>query len=243
MVLTTLMIGFVMFRIWHWKLAISVPLFAILLTLDLGLFAASATKFADGGWLPACIAALMVLLFETWRRGRALLSKSLAADATAIPAFLDMTKDVRRIPATAVFLTSNKDGVPPALLHNLKANHVLHERVVLVTIETAFTPRVEPEAQITEEDCGGGITRVVLRYGFSESPDVPAALARLKEPCTPMKASYFLSRQTLVPSKRPGMALWREHLFAAMMRNSQSPMSYFKLPVNKVVELGSQVEI
>src|SRR5450631_346930 len=243
MVLTTLMIGFVVFRIWRWNAVLSVPLYAVLLALDLGLFAASATKFLDGGWLPITIAAILVLLFTTWRRGRKLLAERLAADAMSVDLFLKSTADVQRIPATAVYLTSNRAGVPPALLHNMKANHVLHARILLVTVETALTPRVESGARLSDEDLGGGVTRVVIRYGFSEAPNVPGALSALKDGFDPMKASYFLSRQTLVPSRRPGMALWREHLFAAMMRNSQSPMSYFKLPVNKVVELGSQVEI
>ena len=243
MVLTTLMIGFVVFRIWRWNAVLSVPLYAVLLVLDVGLFAASATKFLDGGWLPVTIATILVLLFTTWRRGRSLLAECLAADAMSVDLLLKSTADVQRIPATAVYLTSNRAGVPPALLHNMKANHVLHARILLVTVETALTPRVELEARLSEEDLGGGVTRVVIRYGFSEAPNVPGALSALKDGFDPMKASYFLSRQTLVPSRRPGMALWREHLFAAMMRNSQSPMSYFKLPVNKVVELGSQVEI
>jgi KUP system potassium uptake protein len=243
MVLTTLMIGFVIFRIWRWNPVVTVPLYALLLVLDLGLFAASATKFLDGGWLPVSIAAGLVIIFTTWHEGTRLLRKRLAAEAMSVDELLKSTKDVRRIPATAVYLTSNPNGVPPALLHNLKANHVLHERILLVTVETALTPKVEPEMRLTEETLGGGITRVVIRYGFSQSPDVPKALSALKQGFEPMEATYFLSRQTCVPSRKPGMALWREHLFAAMMRNSQSPMSYFKLPVNKVVELGSQIEI
>jgi KUP system potassium uptake protein len=243
MVLTTLMIGFVMFRIWRWNPLLSVPLYAVLLVVDLGLFAASATKFADGGWLPVTIAAILVLVFTTWHKGRRLLEERLAADAMSVDLLLKSTANVQRIPSTAVYLTSNRVGVPPALLHNMKCNHVLHARIFLVTVETALTPHVAPDARISEEDLGGGITRVVIRYGFSEAPDVPTALSALKGGFEPMEASYFLSRQTLVPSRRPGMALWREHLFAAMVRNSQSPMSYFKLPVNKVVELGSQVEI
>jgi KUP system potassium uptake protein len=243
MVLTTLMIGFVMFRIWRWNLVLSVPLYAVLLVLDLGLFAASATKFADGGWLPVTIAAILVLIFTTWHKGRRLLEERLAAEAMSVDLLLKSTASVQRIPSTAVYLTSNRVGVPPALLHNMKCNHVLHARIFLVTVETALTPHVAPHARISEEDLGGGITRVVIHYGFSEAPDVPTALSALKGGFEPMEASYFLSRQTLVPSRRPGMALWREHLFAAMVRNSQSPMSYFKLPVNKVVELGSQVEI
>ena len=125
----------------------------------------------------------------------------------------------------------------------MKCNQVLHARILLVTVETALTPRVAPTARLSEENLGGGITRVLIRYGFSEAPDVPRALSELKDAFEPMMANYFLSRQTLVPSRRPGMAQWREHLFAAMVRNAQSPMTYFKLPVNKVVELGSQVEI
>jgi len=243
MVLTTLMIGFVVFRIWRWNPIISVPLYAMLLVLDLGLFAASATKFLDGGWLPITVAAILVLLFTTWHQGRSLLSERVAADAISVDLLLKSTANVQRIPATAVYLTSNRAGVPPALLHNMKANHVLHKRILFVTVETALTPRVDSEARLSEEELGGGMTRVVIRYGFSEAPDVPAALSTLKGGFDPMKASYFLSRQTLVPARRPGMALWREHLFATMMRNSQSPMTYFKLPVNRVVELGSQVEI
>lgn len=243
MVLTTLMIGFIVFRIWRWNLFLAVPLYAVLLVLDIGLFAASATKFMDGGWLPVTIAALLVLLFATWRRGRGLLAARLATDAMSVALLLKTTANVRRIPATAVYLTSNRAGVPPALLHNMKANHVLHARILLVTVETALTPRVDPEERLSEEDLGGGMTRVVIRYGFGEAPDVPAALSGLKDALDTMQATYFLSRQTLVPSSRPGMPLWREHLFATMMRNSQNPMTYFKLPVNKVVELGSQVEI
>jgi KUP system potassium uptake protein len=243
MVLTTLMIGFMVFRIWRWRPALAIPLYAMLLVLDLGLFAASATKFTDGGWLPVSIAVILVVVFTTWQRGRTLLAQRLAADAISIELLLKSTTSVQRIPATAVYLTSNASGVPAALLHNLKANHILHARTLFVTVETALTPRVDAEARVSEETIGPGMTRVVLRYGFSEAPNVPAALTALAGGFDPMKATYFLSRQTLVPTRRPGMALWREHLFANMMRNSQTPMSYFKLPINQVVELGSQVEI
>jgi KUP system potassium uptake protein len=243
MVLTTLMIGFVIFRIWRWNLYWAVPLYAVLLTLDLGLFAASATKFADGGWLPLSIAAVLLVIFTTWSQGRALLMRRLAKDTLAVDAFLKMTANVQRVPATAVYLTSSLDGVPPALLHNLKANHVLHARILLVTVQTTLTPRVPPDERLTEEELGAGLTRVLLRYGFSQSPNVPLALSALKGGFDPMAACYFLSRQTVIPARRPGLAPWRERLFSALVRISQSPMSYFKLPVNRVVELGSQVEI
>lgn len=245
MVLTTLMIGFVVFRIWRWNPLWAVPVYAILLLLDLGLFAASATKFLDGGWLPVTIAAVLVLIFDTWRRGRALLNRKLAEETMPLDAFLKSTAKVQRIPATAIYLTSSSEGVPPALLHNLKYNLVLHERVFIVTIETALTPYVDEGRRLDVAPLGGGFTRVIVRYGFAESPDVPHALIPVmeREKCNPVTAGYFLSRQTLVPTRRPGMALWREHLFAAMVRNAETPMTFFKLPVNRVVELGSQVEI
>jgi KUP system potassium uptake protein len=243
MVLTTLMIGFVVFFIWRWKLIWAGPLYAVLLTLDVGLFAASATKFLDGGWLPLSIAAVLVLVFATWRRGRQLLHRALAADAMDVQLFLASTAKVTRVPATAIYLTANKEGVPAALLHNLKNNLVLHERIVLLTVETVLTPHVAPERRLEVHPLGEGLSRIVVRYGFMESPDIPAALAGADLDFDLNKAAYFLSRQTLIPSKKPGMPLWQDHLFAAMVRNSETSMSFFKLPINRVVELGSQVEI
>lgn len=246
MVLTTLMIGFMVFRIWRWNPLWAAPLYVILLGLDLGLFAASATKFTDGGWLPVTVALVLVIVFSTWRRGRSILRERLACDSMPVDTFLESTARISRVPATAIYLTANSEGIPPALLHNLKHNLVLHENVLLVTLETALTPSIEDGNRLTVKDLGGGFTRVIVRYGFAEHPDVPQALAPLcgRVPnFDPMTAAYFLSRQTLVPTRKPGMALWREKLFAAMVRNSETPMSFFKLPVDRVVELGSQIEI
>jgi KUP system potassium uptake protein len=246
MVLTTLMIGFVVFRIWRWNPLWAVPVYSLLLALDIGLFAASATKFMDGGWLPITIAIVLGLLFDTWRRGRRLLNRKLAEDSIPITAFLKSSARAQRVPATAIYLTSHREGVPPALLHNLKYNHVIHARVFLVTVETTLTPRVPDGQRLSCDDLGSGFTRVTLRYGFAESPDVPQALAPVlaRDPTyNPITTGYFISRQRLVPSRRPGMAFWREHLFAAMVRNAATPMAFFKLPVASVVELGSQVEI
>ncbi|HEU0066076.1 MAG TPA: KUP/HAK/KT family potassium transporter [Sphingomonas sp.] len=246
MVLTTLMIGFVVFRIWRWNPLWAAPVYALLLALDLSLFAASATKIMDGGWLPISIALVLITVFDTWRRGRALLAARLAAEGMPVDVFLKSTAKVRRVPATAIYLTRSRTGVPPALLHNLKYNLVLHERVYLVTMETAMTPRVALPARLTSEDIGPGITRITVRHGFAETPDVPEAIAPIvtKDPCySAVATGYFISRQTLIPSNRPGMAMWRDRLFAAMVRNAETPMTFFNLPVNRVVELGTQVEI
>ena len=246
MLLTTLIIGFVMFRIWHWPLWWAVPLYGVLLLLDLGLWAASATKFADGGWLPLSIAMLLILVFDTWRRGRALLVDRIAANGVDLPAFLKTIEGVYRVPATAIYLTTNRDVMPPALVRNLEANHVVHEHVVLLTVETALTPTVKNETRAQVEDLCEGFVRVHVTYGFAEHPDLPAALelALADHPdFDPSKADYFLSRQVLIPSKQNLMAQWRERMFALMVRTSATPMRFFRLPIGRVVELGSQVEL
>ena len=151
-----------------------------------------------------------------------------------------------RVPGTAVFMTSAADGVPHALLHNLKHNKVLHERVILLTVKIPDVPFVDPERRCKMDDLGQGFHRLVLKYGFMEEPDVPLALSTITN-CGPafkmMDTSFFLARQTLLPSSRPGMAIWREKLFSWMLRNAESAMEFFRLPTNRVVELGSQVEI
>jgi KUP system potassium uptake protein len=168
-------------------------------------------------------------------------------DSMPVDLFLkSVAERVRRIDGTSVFLASTTEGVPPALLHNLKHNHILHERVVILTVLTEGFPHVQPEQRASVEELGQGFFRMILRYGFMDEVDIPAVLAaerRAGGPFLPMHTSYFLSRQTLIPSSRPGMALWREQLFAWMVRNAQSAMEFFKLPTNRVIELGSQLEI
>jgi len=237
----------VIFRIWRWNRLWAIPLYGVLVLFDLGLFAASATKFAAGGWLPASVAIVLVTLFATWRKGRMLIKADLEANALPTDAFLATAAKATRVPGLAVYLTSSEEGVPPALLHNLKHNHVLHERVYLVTVETALTSTVGVDRRIKLTEIGEGLARVRIRYGFMQEPSVPGALNLLTEEAgeriDPMTTTYFLSRQIVLPSRRPGMVLWREQLFAAMSRIAATPMTTFHLPVNRVIELGSQVEI
>jgi KUP system potassium uptake protein len=160
--------------------------------------------------------------------------------------FKSAAPSATRVPGTAVFMTSSTSGVPHALLHNLKHNKVLHERIMLLTVRIEDVPYVSEDQRRNVEDYGQGFFRILLRYGFMEDIDVPAALARLEkcgDACRMMDTSFFLARQTLIASSRPGMAIWREKLFSWMLRNAESAMQFFKLPTNRVVELGSQVEI
>jgi KUP system potassium uptake protein len=245
MVLTTLIMGFVIFRIWRFRTIWAALLYVVLLAFDAALFGASATKIPDGAWLPVVIAAMLMLLFTTWARGRALLAASLARDAMPVESFLRATAKVHRVPGLAVYFTRDAAGVPTALLHSLKHNHILHERVMLLTIQTALLPRVAHETRLRFEEIGPGTGRAVLTFGFLDEPDVPKALKLLPPTWLedPMRTSYILGRQILVPAARPGMSPWRETLFAAMVRLSGSAMEYFRLPPGRVVELGSQVEI
>jgi KUP system potassium uptake protein len=245
MVLTTLMMGFVIFRIWRLRTVWAVLLYAVLLIFDAALFAASATKIPDGAWLPLAIAAALMLLFTTWARGRTLLAARLAGEAMPVDSFLRATADVQRVPGLAVYFTRDAAGVPTALLHSLKHHHVLHAHVLLLTIQTAMLPHVSREARLRFEQIGPGTGRAVLTFGFLDQPDVPDALALLPAAWReePMRTSYVLGRQILVHAARPGMPLWQETLFAAMVRLSGSAMEYFRLPPGRVVELGSQVEI
>lgn len=245
--ITTVMIGVVMLKLWKWPIYWSAPLLAVMLIIDGGLFASSATKIPDGGWFPLVIGLILFTVLTTWRRGRQLLNARLADSAMPMDLFIkSAVASATRVPQTAVFLTSTPDGVPPALLHNIKHNGVLHAQNLLVTVETQSVPVVPLEKRLSVRDLGNGFARVALHYGFMEQPDIPAALQQTKDfgfALEPMKTSYFLNRQTLIPSKHPGMALWREHLFAWMVRNASSAMQFFRLPTNRVVELGSQLEI
>lgn len=247
MAITTSMMIVVVLKIWRWNKRYAIPLLGVLLTLDLALFAASATKISDGGWFPLMIAGLIFIMLTTWNEGRALLRTKLRQSAMPVDVFIKSAKSSAiRTPGTAVFLTSTAEGVPHALLHNMKHNKVIHQQVVFLTVQIDNIPYVSEDQRLTYTDLGDGFVRLITRYGFMQDVNVPQALAACKRfgsHYKMMDTSFFLNRQTLIASEKPGMALWREKLFAWMMRNSATPMEFFRLPPNRVVEMGSQVEI
>ncbi|MEQ7872841.1 potassium transporter Kup [Sphingomonas sp. ASV193] len=247
MAIDTLLIAVVLFSLWKWNKLLAGALVGVFATVDFLYFGANLLKVPVGGWFPLLIGLIAFTMLTTWARGRALMIVRMAEASLPIELFIkSAAASATRVPGTAVFLTSSTHGVPHALLHNLKHNKVLHERVFLLTVRVADVPYVKPERRAEQEDYGQGFYRVVLHYGFMEDIHVPEALAALKEvgePCRMMDTSFFLARQTLIASSRPGMAIWREKLFAWMLRNAESAMLFFKLPTNRVVELGSQVEI
>ena len=247
MLIDTLLVGVLVLTIWRWSRWWAMPLLATFLVVDFAYFASNLTKVPDGGWFPLVIGLIGFTGLTTWSRGRALMQERLRESSMPIELFIkSAAKAAARVPGTAVFMTTSAVGVPAALIHNLKHNKILHERIMLLTVAIDEVPYVSDEDRIGVRDLGNGFYRILIRYGFMQEIDIPAVLKTV-ENCGPklkmMDTSFFLSRQTLLASDRPGMAIWREHLFSWMMRNAESAMDFFKLPTNRVVELGSQVEI
>ncbi len=247
MAIDNVLLAVVLFQMWKWRSWLSMPLLALFFVLDAAYLSANFTKIPDGGWVPLAMGLAIFTLLTTWSRGRALMRQSMAEDAIPMEIFAKSAhSSATRVPGTAIFMASTNSGVPSALLHNIKHNKVLHERVVILTIAIQDVPYVDPAVRVTSKDLGQGFYRVTLKFGFLEETDVPGALQSVSvcgAPFEMMKTSFFLSRQTLIASSKPGMAIWREKLFAWMLRNAASAMEFFRLPTNRVVELGSQVEI
>lgn len=247
MLIDTILIAVVFLVLWKWKKRYVLPLLALFFTVDIMYFGANLLKLPEGGWVPLIIGAIVFTLLTTWAKGRKRLLKRINAEVMPLDIFCKSTvKRATRVPGTAVFLTTSTHGVPHSLLHNLKHNKVLHERTFLLTVKIADEPRVPSNKRIEITDHGGGMYRIVLHYGFMDSTDIPASLRKLKKfggPCRDMETSYFLGRQTLVASGARGPRALRETLFSWMMRNSESAMTFFRLPANRVVELGSQLKL
>ena len=247
MAIDSVLIAVVLFGMWKWNRFVAIGLLAIFFTIDLLYFAANLLKVPDGGWFPLLIGAIAFTFLTTWARGRKLMIDRMNEAALPMEVFIkSASASAARVPGTAVFMTTSMTGVPHALLHNLKHNKVLHERVMLLTVRIEDVPFVPTDKRVETKDYGAGFFRIILRYGFMDELNVPTALTEIKgvgPQCKMMDTSFFLARQTLLPSARPGMAIWRERLFAWMLRNAESAMEFFKLPTNRVIELGSQVEI
>jgi KUP system potassium uptake protein len=247
MTIDTCLLSIVLFRLWGWKPYFAIPLLALFFLVDAAYLFANLTKVSSGGWFPLMVGLIVFTFLTTWAKGRKLMIERMRETSMPINVFIQSAAtSATRVPGTAVFMTSAAIGVPPALLHNLKHNKVLHERIILLTVTIMDVPYWAADERCMIDDLGHGFHRMVLRFGFMEDADVPAALANVSR-CGAefrmMDTSFFLARQTLLLSARPGMMIWREKLFAWMLRNAEGAMEFFRLPTNRVVELGSQVEI
>jgi KUP system potassium uptake protein len=248
MLFTTVL--FTAFALGKWKSRTTWILLGVtmMFMVDLSFFTSNLHKIPDGGWFPLVVAGLAFALMTTWRKGRSILAQRLETRTFPAQLFVD---DVRsnppiRVPGTAVFLDSNPTGTPPALMHNLKHNHVLHERVVFLTVLVSETPEVEESARFEVTSLGAGIFRILIHVGFAEGVDIPALLDRCTIsdcPFDSMQTTFFLGRERLIATRHSGMPRWSEKLFALMFRTAEGVTPYFNLPPNRVVEMGTQVEL
>ncbi|MCX7164905.1 MAG: potassium transporter Kup [Rhodocyclales bacterium] len=245
--INTIMVGVVMRVRWDLGFGVTLASTAVFLIVDLTFFGANAVKISDGGWFPLVVALLIFTLLVTWKRGREILSQRMRETELPLEPFMEdlFAHPPTRVPGTAVFMTADARGAPSALLHNLKHNKVLHERVVILNVRFASVPFTAEDRRLDVKKIAEDGYLVVLRYGYMDDIDIPEALAncRCGMPLDMMDTTFFLSRENLIPTKGGGMMLWREHLFAAMSRSAASPMTFFRIPANRVIELGTQLEI
>ncbi len=245
--ISTILMFMVMRVRWDLGLGVTLAGLMVFLTIDLAFFGANAVKIPDGGWFPLAAALLVFTLLVTWKSGREIVLERLRETAQPLAPFVEMllAHPPVRVPGTAVFMTADANGAPSALLHNLKHNKVLHERVVILNVRYAEVPYVPANRRLEMSQLAEGFYHVVIRYGFMDDIDIPKALSEC--PCGMqfelMDTTFFFSRENLIPTRGEGMMLWREHLFATMARNAASPMTFFQIPANRVVELGAQLEI
>jgi KUP system potassium uptake protein len=248
MIITTTLFYFASRRLWNWSRLRAGLVCAAFLAIELTFFSANSLKILHGGWFPLLAAAAVFTVMTTWNRGRRLLGERLSASLLPFEVFLEGIRSSRahRVRGTAVFMSGNPQGTPLALLHNLKHNKVLHERILLLTLVTVDEPHVAVAERLRVEPLADGFWRVLVRLGFMEKPDVPAILEACASQGLPVKledTTFFLSRETILATQMPGMAMWRERLFAFLSRNAQSATAFFGLPANRVVELGMQIEM
>jgi KUP system potassium uptake protein len=245
MTIDTLLVAFVAVMLWRWPLLIAILVISVLLIVDLTYFAANTLKIPQGGWFPLCIALVSFTVLTTWKRGRKLLFDEVTSLKVPLQTIIDDVDNMPRVSGTAVFLTPLGDGAPSAMLHNLKHNHVLHERNILLTVVVEDKPYVTKGNRFLISDLGKNFYRVKLFYGFMQTPDIPFALELCGSqlPFDMMTTSFFVSRALIVSSPKPGMAKWRERLFVALSKNAVNATDFFKIPANRVIEMGTRIEI
>lgn len=249
MVITTILACVVMVKVWNWNKFLVALIITGFLVVDFAFFGANLIKVEEGGWLPLALGAFLFFMLMTWHKGRQLLRERTAADGIPLGPFLQglLAHPPHRVAGTAIYLTGGNTLVPVSLLHNLKHNRILHERTIFLTFRTLDVPYAEDGSRIEVKDHTGGLFSVVATFGFNETPDVKEVLHLLEEKTDMhfelMDTSFFLARETVVPTKLPGMSIWRERLFAWMHQNAAKPTDFFSIPANRVVELGTKIEI
>ncbi|TAG48983.1 MAG: potassium transporter Kup [Betaproteobacteria bacterium] len=247
MFVDTILFAVVIFGLWKWNKLFGAALIGLFLIVDIGLLAATAVKIPYGGWFPLVVAFVVLVFMTTWKRGRNLMNEQRKSSSLPMVPMIDaLSRDATRVQGTAVFMTSTPDDMPVAMLHNLKHNKILHEKNIILHVRFDDVPLVPRAKRIEQTDLGNGFYKMVVHYGFMNSPDIPKALAiAAKEhdiEFDMMDTSFFVSREVLIPTQCKRIAIWRQRLFGMMARNAQSATAYFEIPSNRVLELGAQVK-
>ena len=248
MVVTAVLAFFVVWRCWRWPLWAAVAIVAPFLFVDVIFLAANALKIPQGGWMPLVVGGGLILVMMTWRRGTRILAEKMRKMDVPLDELIGMLEKSQphRVKGTAIFLTSEPDLTPSALLHNLKHNKILHERNVVVTVTTEDTPRVMPQDRVSVELVGANFWRVRMRFGYMETPNIPRALALLRKQgfaLDLMATSFFLSRRSICPAVRSAMPIWQDMLFIGLAKTATDATDFFQIPTSRVVEVGTQVTV
>ena len=247
MLIDTVLFAVVAIGLWKWNKLAACALVGVFLIVDIALLASTAIKIPDGGWFPLVIAFVVLVFMTTWKRGRSLMAQQRKETALPLaPMIASLSRDATRVQGTAVFMTSTLNEMPAAMLHNLKHNKILHERNIVLHVHFDDVPLVTRARRVKVEDLGNGFFKMVVNYGFMNTPDIPKALTIAardhKIDIEMMDTSFFVSREVLVPTPCQRISVWRQRLFSLMARNAQSATAYFQIPTNRVLELGAQVK-
>jgi KUP system potassium uptake protein len=245
MVITTILAYFLVRQVWGWSVPKAAAVSLVFLIPELVFMGANAIKIEHGGWFPLVVGAAIYAMMLSWKRGREILAQRFREQLLPLTDFYDImhVEMPARVPGTAVFMTSTKDGTPPAMLHNFMHNRVVHQHIVLLTIVTSESARVAEEDRFSMEQLEHGFVRVIGRYGFMEQPDAPKLLRDAGVIGSVEHVTFFLGRENLIATAHPGMAKWRVSLFAFLTRNAQPATKFFNIPPDRVMELGAQIEL
>jgi KUP system potassium uptake protein len=246
MLLTSMLMFLAMREVWGWSLWLSVLVAGVFVMVDLSFVTANMMKVVEGGWVPLLVGSVLFFLMSTWQRGRVALGEQLERDTLPLATFIAQMRKKERIPGTAVYMTSRLDMVPVPLLHNLKHNKVLHQRIVLLHVVTANIPRVPPERRLKVTNLGDNFHTIIAEYGFMQQPNVPRLLHRCGSDGLTfnlMDTSFFVGRVKIVPARQSALGRFRCRIFEIMHRNALAATDFFRIPPNRVIELGSQTEI
>lgn len=247
MLIDTILLAVVIFKLWKWKPIVALPLIGALLTVDLGYFLSTTVKIPHGGWFPLALAAFIYVVLTTWKLGRELVQRNTRRDMMSFPEFFDkVCPSIPRVPGIAIFMSVFDNGIPTPLLYNLRHNKILHEKNIVLRVVVEERPFVKEERKFEVEQLGHGFTRLVIHYGFKDEMDIPVELTKTRLHGLTINqddTTYFVGRETIVPTRLPGMALWREVLFSWIARNASSAIDYYNLPSKRVMEIGSRIDI